>query len=134
MCIMNGPPTKGHPANLTQLWEALASTRASIPMESFRHLVESMPRRIEVVPRAQWVQLNIRKVFLMFCTLSVFSYINIFVFRYHILYHKGTVFLPHQLSYQWLFSYSLSTSRSRPQHWRVDYSTSTSMRPTIFRL
>ena len=34
---------KGHPANLTQLQEALESTWASIPVECFRHLVESMP-------------------------------------------------------------------------------------------
>ena len=26
VCINNGPPPKGHPANLTQLWEALEST------------------------------------------------------------------------------------------------------------
>ena len=26
VCIKNGPPLKGHPANLTQLWEALEST------------------------------------------------------------------------------------------------------------
>ncbi|KAM9489943.1 E3 ubiquitin-protein ligase TRIM47-like isoform 1-T1 [Salvelinus alpinus] len=48
----NGPP-KGHPANLTQLWEALESTWTSIPEESilvkrFRH--------------QKGVQLNIRKV------------------------------------------------------------------------
>jgi hypothetical protein len=43
VCIKNGPPPKGHPANLTQLWEALESTWASIPVERFRHLVESMP-------------------------------------------------------------------------------------------
>ena len=41
MCIKNGPPPKGHSANLTQLWEALESTRVSIPVEHFRHLVES---------------------------------------------------------------------------------------------
>ncbi|XP_070304203.1 uncharacterized protein [Salvelinus sp. IW2-2015] len=35
VCIKNGPPSKGHPANLTQLWEALESTWASIPVESF---------------------------------------------------------------------------------------------------
>ena len=43
VCIKNGPPPKGHPAYLTQLWEALESIWASIPMETFRHLVESMP-------------------------------------------------------------------------------------------
>ena len=43
VCIKNGPPPKGHPANLTQLWEALESTWASIPVEYFQHLVESMP-------------------------------------------------------------------------------------------
>ena len=36
-------------ANLTHLWEALESTWASIPVECFQHLVESMPRRIEAV-------------------------------------------------------------------------------------
>jgi hypothetical protein len=36
----NGPI--GHPANFTQLWEALESTWASVPVESFQHLVESM--------------------------------------------------------------------------------------------
>jgi hypothetical protein len=41
--IKNGPPSKGHPANLTQLWEALKSTWASIPVERFLHLVEFMP-------------------------------------------------------------------------------------------
>jgi hypothetical protein len=49
----NDPPPKGHPANLTQLWEALESTWASIPVERFLHLVESVPRRIEAVLRAK---------------------------------------------------------------------------------
>jgi hypothetical protein len=53
VCIKNGPPPKGHPANLTQLWEALESTWASIPAEHFRHLVETMPRRIEAVLRVK---------------------------------------------------------------------------------
>jgi hypothetical protein len=43
MCIRNGPSPKGHPANLTQLWEALKSTWASIPVEHIRDIVESMP-------------------------------------------------------------------------------------------
>jgi hypothetical protein len=46
--IKNGLPPKGHPVNLTELWEAWAS----IPVEHFRHLVESMLRRIEAVLRA----------------------------------------------------------------------------------
>ena len=33
VCINNGPPPKWHPANFTQLWEALESTWASIPFE-----------------------------------------------------------------------------------------------------
>ena len=33
VCIKNGPPPKGRPANLTQLWEALESTHASVPVE-----------------------------------------------------------------------------------------------------
>jgi hypothetical protein len=49
VCIKNGPPPKEYPANLTQLWEALESTWASITMECFRHLAESMPQRIEPV-------------------------------------------------------------------------------------
>ena len=40
VCIKNVPPTKGHPANLTQLWEASESTWASIPVEHFQ---QSMP-------------------------------------------------------------------------------------------
>jgi hypothetical protein len=43
VCIKNGPPPKGHPANLAQLWEALALTWARIPVEQFRYLLESMP-------------------------------------------------------------------------------------------
>jgi hypothetical protein len=35
VCIKNDPPPKGHTANLTQLWEAYASTWASIPVENF---------------------------------------------------------------------------------------------------
>ena len=46
VCIKYGPQSKRHPANLTQLWEALESTWASIPIECFRHLVESISRRI----------------------------------------------------------------------------------------
>ena len=52
VCIKNGPPPKGHTVNFTQLWEALESTSASIPVELFRHLVESMPQLIEAVLRA----------------------------------------------------------------------------------
>ena len=45
-----------HPKDIQptwQLWEALESTWASIPVECFRHLVESMPQRIEAVLRAK---------------------------------------------------------------------------------
>ena len=42
VCIKNGPPTKGHQTKLTQLWEALESTWASIHVERFPHLVESL--------------------------------------------------------------------------------------------
>ena len=41
MCIKNGPPPKGHPANMTQLWKALMSTWAHTSVERFRHLIES---------------------------------------------------------------------------------------------
>ena len=33
VCIKNGPPPKGHTPNLTQLWEVLESTCASIPVK-----------------------------------------------------------------------------------------------------
>ena len=49
VCIKNGPPPKQQPANLTLLWEALAS----IPVECFQHLLEPMPRQIEAVLRAK---------------------------------------------------------------------------------
>ena len=45
VCIKNGPPPKGHAANWKQLREALESTCTSIPVEGFRHLVESTLRR-----------------------------------------------------------------------------------------
>jgi hypothetical protein len=38
VCIKNGPPPKGNPANLTQLCEALESTWASVPVECFATL------------------------------------------------------------------------------------------------
>jgi hypothetical protein len=53
VCIKNDPPPKGHPDNLTQLWEALESTWANIPVELFRRLVESMSRQIEAVLMAK---------------------------------------------------------------------------------
>jgi hypothetical protein len=53
VCIKNGPPHKGHAANLTQQLEALELTWPSIPVKRFRHLVESMPRQIEAVLRAK---------------------------------------------------------------------------------
>ena len=43
VCIKNSPPPNVYPVNLTQLWEALESTWASILVERFRHLVESTP-------------------------------------------------------------------------------------------
>jgi hypothetical protein len=70
VCIKNEPPPKGHQANLTQLWEALESTLASIPVECFWHFIETMPQQIEAVLRTK--EGNIRKVFLMFCILSVY--------------------------------------------------------------
>jgi hypothetical protein len=54
VCTKNGPPPEGHPANFTQLWEALESTWASIHVEHhFRHVVESIPQQIEAVLRAE---------------------------------------------------------------------------------
>ena len=53
VCIKNGPTPKGHPYDLTQLWEALESSWASIPMEHFWHLVESMHWWSEAVLRAK---------------------------------------------------------------------------------
>jgi hypothetical protein len=75
VCIEHGPQPKWLPTNLTQLWEVLESTWASIPVKHIRHLVESIARQIEAVLRAKkvGVQLDIRKVFLMFGLLSVNS-------------------------------------------------------------
>ena len=53
MCVTNVPQPKGHPANSTQLREDLESTWASIPVEHIRHIVESLPWRIETVLRAK---------------------------------------------------------------------------------
>ena len=72
----NGSPPKGHPANLTQLWEALVSTWASIPAERFQHLVESMPDELRLFWGQKGVKLNIRKVLRMFCTLSVYIHLK----------------------------------------------------------
>ena len=44
--VYHSSPCKGHPANLTQLWEALESTGASIYVNRFQHLVESIPPQI----------------------------------------------------------------------------------------
>ena len=72
--IKNGPsPSKRHPANLTQLWEALESPWASIPVERFRHLEDSMPDELKLFWGQKWVQLNIRKVFQMVCVLGVYK-------------------------------------------------------------
>jgi hypothetical protein len=56
VCIKNGPPTKGHTANLTQLWEALESREAwaSISVERFQHLVESMPDKLKLGGATQY--------------------------------------------------------------------------------
>jgi hypothetical protein len=65
-----------HPKDIQkswELWKALESIWASIPVAHFLHLVESMPWWIEAVLRANVMQFNIRKVFLMFCTLSVYA-------------------------------------------------------------
>ena len=34
VCIKNGPPPKGHPVNLTQLWDALETTLARIHVDT----------------------------------------------------------------------------------------------------
>ena len=53
VCIKKGPPPKGHPVNLTQLWEALEPRWASIPVDCFRHLVEFMLKQTAAVLRAK---------------------------------------------------------------------------------
>ena len=68
VCIKNGPPPNGHPANLTQLWEALESTWDSILVERFRHLVVHAPTNWVLFWGQKRGQLNIRKVFRLCCT------------------------------------------------------------------
>jgi hypothetical protein len=58
VCIKNGPPPKGHPANLTKLWDTLES-------------IPCAPMNRGCSEGKKGVQLNIRKVFLMFGILSV---------------------------------------------------------------
>ena len=58
--IKNDPPPKEHPANLSQLWEALESAWASIYVERFRQLVESSPNKLKLFLGQKGVQLNIR--------------------------------------------------------------------------
>jgi hypothetical protein len=70
LCIKNGSPPKGHPATLTQLWEALESTWASIHVwNAFDNLHALTNWSCSGVKGG--VQLNSRTVFLMFCTLGV---------------------------------------------------------------
>ena len=83
VCIDNGPPSKRHPTNLTQLWEALESTCASMPP------CGTLSTTCRVHALTNWgcsegkkggVQLNIRKVLLlMLCRLSVYIYIYIYI-------------------------------------------------------
>jgi len=42
-----------HPTNLHQLQDAILSIWANISKECFRHLVESMPRRIKAILKAK---------------------------------------------------------------------------------
>ena len=70
VCIKNGPPPKGHPANLTPMLLTVLSTWASILWNTFDTFVESMLRQITAVLRAEG-QINI-KVFLMCCALGVY--------------------------------------------------------------
>jgi hypothetical protein len=43
VCIKNGPPPKGNPANLTQLWEAMSQHGPESLWNAF-HFVESIHR------------------------------------------------------------------------------------------
>ena len=45
VCIKNGPPLNGHPANCVKHWSHHGPAS---------HLVESMPQRIEAVMRVKW--------------------------------------------------------------------------------
>jgi len=53
-----------HPTNLHQLQDAIQSIWANISEECFQHLVESMPRRIKAVLKAEGVKHSISMVFL----------------------------------------------------------------------
>ena len=85
-CIKNGPTPKGCPANLTQLWEALESTWASVPVNAFDILYSPCPEELRLFGGKKSVQLNIRKVFLMFSTLSVNSMVITVVFLLIVVY------------------------------------------------
>ena len=80
MCIKNGSPPTGHSDNLTQLWELLKLTWASIPVEHFRHLVVSMQQQIEGCSQGKRG-----------CKAIFERYSSCFVFSVYILLHATTV-------------------------------------------
>ncbi len=59
------------PTNLQQLRDAIMSIWTKISEECFQHLVESMPRRIRAVLKAN-VQLGTSKVYLIKWPVSVY--------------------------------------------------------------
>ncbi len=61
------------PTNLQQLRDAVMSIWTKISEECFKHLVESMPRKIKAVPEAKEGPLGTSKVYLIKWPVSVWK-------------------------------------------------------------
>ena len=86
-------------SNRQLTFSQLDTTWASIPVERFQHLVESMPRCIEAVLRAKGrVQLTIRKVFFMFVywllyTPSRYDRYSLWIYENFLFFHQNVLIL-----------------------------------------
>ena len=74
VCTMNYPPPKGHPANLTQLWGSIGVNMGQHHCGTLSTPCNQCLDKLRLFWGQKGVQLNIRKVFLMFCTLSVYTH------------------------------------------------------------
>jgi hypothetical protein len=69
--INNGPPPKGHPTNLTTVGN-IGINMGQHPSETLLKHCSPCSDKLRLFWGQKGVQLNIRKMFLMFCTFSVY--------------------------------------------------------------
>ncbi len=74
------------PTNLQQLCDAIMSIWTKISEKCFQHLVESMPRKIKAVLKANGVQPGTSKVCLIKWPVSVCVYTYMYVYIYIYIY------------------------------------------------